>query len=117
MKIVALKDIKRLIESKHGRQAVDIVDIGNDTSSLLVIHNVNSEVPSAYMNKDDELAFDNLHDDVHCILLDSDLEVDSALEGFGLDTVYMKLESALNGRLVIDNEVLTEDELENYIKY
>ena len=110
MKILTLKGIKRLIESKHGRQAVDTVSIGNDTSSLLFIHNVNSKVPSAYMNKDDELDFDNLHDDVHCILLDSDLE------DFGLDTAYMELESALNGCLVIDNKVLTEEDLKDYVE-
>lgn len=110
MKVITLKNIKKFIENKHGEQTISRIGIKGDTiqSGIYIIHDKGTVCPEAYLNSNDELEFNNEHDKIHCILLESDIE------DFNSEHPFIKSREALSGKLVIDNKVPTEEELKGY---
>ena len=111
MKVITLENIVKIIENKHGKQSVSKVNIPDETvaSGIIIIHDCGTICPAPYLNCNDELEFNNEHDKVHCILLESDMN------DFHGDHPFIKLREALDGVLVIDNKVPTEEELKPYL--
>lgn len=110
MKVITLDNIVKFIETKHGKQSVSRINIKDETiqSGVICIHDVGTVCTEAYLNSNDELEFNNEHGRVHCILLESDMK------DFNGEHPFIKSREALNGYLVIDGVVPTEEELENY---
>lgn len=110
MKVITLENIVKLIENKHGKQSVSKININNETvqSGIYIVHDQGTICPEAYLNNNDELEFNNNHERVHCILLESNVH------DFDKEHPFIKSREALSGHLVIDNEVPTEEELDGY---
>lgn len=111
MKVITLDRIKDFIEDKHGEQTISRFSFKgfNKKPGIVVIHNAGNNKLKTFINENNELEFSNKHGDIHCILLETDLE------DFDATHPFIKLREALTGTLVIDNKIPTEDEISKYL--
>ena len=112
MKVITLERIKDFVESKHGKQTISKFSIEGDVgpkNGIVVIHDEGTKCLRAYINKADELEFSGDESKVHCILLETDLE------DFYEEHPFIKLREAIAGALVVDNSVVTEEEIHKYL--
>lgn len=114
MKVITLNKIVEFIESKYGKQTVErikIKGVAGNTPDIVIIHDEGAKCITPFMNDDFELDFhytEESENATRCILLKSDLE------DFNTTQPFMGSREALNGKLVINNEIPTREELLPY---
>lgn len=110
MRVITLDNIRKYIEDTHGKQSIKEIAInGEESSKIIIIKDKGTNTPVAYLNHNDELEFEKMHDRVHCVLLDSDLEKFKSER-------YLTASRVANGYLCIDNKTMTVADISKYLE-
>lgn len=110
MKIITLENIVKYIEDKHGKQVLTKTTVKGDDkcNGIVFIHDEGVENLEAFRKQVGILFSDTVDKRVHCILLEKDIC------DFNKEHPFIKSREALDGVLVIDNKIPSEDDLRGY---